>query len=219
MKEQKERFSVRQLTVIALLAALAYACVFFRIPIGGFLTYDPKDAVIAIGGFLYGPLTALLLSVLVSFLEFLTVSDSGWIGLLMNVIASCFFVLPAAFLYRKRRTLGGAVCGLLFGVFLMTAGMLLWNYLITPLYTGLPRAEVVGLILPLLLPFNLLKACINAALTVVLYKSVVTALRKARLVPPSSEKSTERPHMAYWFIGLFILVTLILIVLVWQKVL
>lgn len=219
MKEQKERFSVRQLTVIALLAALAYACVFFRVPIA-FLTYDPKDTVIAIGGFLYGPLTAFLLSVLVSFLEFLTVSSgSGGIGLLMNVVASCFFVLPAAFFYRKRRTLGGAVCGLLLGIFFMTAGMLLWNYLITPLCTPLTRAEVAGLILPLLLPFNLLKACINATLTVVLYKSVVTALRKARLVPPSSEKGTEKPYIAYWFIGLFILLTLIFVVLVWQKVL
>ena len=66
--------------------------------------------------------------------------------------------------------------------------MLLWNYLVTPLYMKVPRETVVQLLIPAFLPFNLLKGTLNAALLMLLYQPVVTALRRARLVPPSSAK-------------------------------
>jgi hypothetical protein len=48
---------------------------------------------------------------------------------------------------------------------------------------GVPREAVVKLMLPLLLPFNAIKAGLNSALVLFLYKGVVTALRKSGLVP------------------------------------
>jgi hypothetical protein len=50
---------------------------------------------------------------------------------------------------------------------------------------GQPRAFVATLLIPYFLPFNLIKAGINGALTMLLYKPVVTALRRAKLVEPS----------------------------------
>ena len=73
----------------------------------------------------------------------------------------------------------------------MLAIMLLWNYIITPLYTGLPREAVLGLFLPLLIPFNLLKAALNSALILFLYKAVVTALRKSKLIPTRESNDSE----------------------------
>ena len=68
----------------------------------------------------------------------------------------------------------------------LTAVMLLWNYLITPIYMNMDREEVVvPMLIPVFLPFNLVKGGLNMALTLVIYKPVVTALRKARLVPES----------------------------------
>ena len=126
---------LKKYTILGMLTALAYLVMTVgRIPIILFLKYDPKDIVIAIGGFIFGPLSAFVLSAVVSVVEMFTVSDTGVIGLIMNVISSCAFACTAAFIYTRRKTLKSAVIGLLSGCVLMTAIMLLWNYLITPLY-------------------------------------------------------------------------------------
>ena len=181
----------KKLVTLSMLAALAYVAVFFfRIPVVLFLKYEPKDVVLAIGGFLYGPLSACALSVVVSLLEMVTISGTGVWGCLMNIISSCSFAGTAALFYRRRHTLKGAVLGLFAGWFLTVPVMLLWNYLVTPIYTGYPRATVAQLLLPAFLPFNLLKGGLNASITLLLYKPVVGALRRAKLAPPSQSSGS-----------------------------
>ena len=63
--------------------------------------------------------------------------------------------------------------------------MLLWNYLLTPIYMGYPREAVAAMLPTTFLPFNLIKGGLNAAITMLLYKPVVTTLRKAGLAPSS----------------------------------
>ncbi|MBR1533887.1 MAG: ECF transporter S component [Ruminococcus sp.] len=176
---------LRALVSMAMLCALAIAADFFlRIPnIGGFLTYEPKDVVLTIGGFIFGPIAGVVMSLVVCFIEMITVSDSGLIGFLMNFLASGVFIGISTVIYSRKKTLSRAILGLVAGSLSMLAIMLLWNYIITPLYTGLPREAVLGLFLPLLIPFNLLKAALNSALILFLYKGVVTALRKSKLIP------------------------------------
>lgn len=82
-----------------------------RIPVVLFLKYDPKDIVIAIGGFLFGPLAALSVSVVTSIVEMLTLSDTGVIGLVMNILSSASFACVAAAVYQKKRTMRGALAG------------------------------------------------------------------------------------------------------------
>ena len=108
----------------------------------------------------------------------------------MNIISSCSFAGTAALFYRRRHTLKGAVLGLFAGWFLTVPVMLLWNYLVTPIYTGYPRAMVAQLLLPAFLPFNLLKGGLNASITLLLYKPVVGALRRAKLAPPSQSSGS-----------------------------
>ncbi len=170
------KFSAKKITTTAMLAAIGYVVmVFIRIPLipaASFLEYDPKDVLFVIIGFLIGPVEALISIILVCLLEMVTVSDSGPIGLLMNVIASVFFVMPAALIYRKFKTLPGAIGGLATGVVSMTAAMLLWNYFITPLYMGAPREAVAAMLLPVFLPFNAIKATINMAIALIIYKPI-----------------------------------------------
>lgn len=194
---------IRKLTVLAMLTALAYVAVaLLRIPAVSFLKYEPKDVIIAFGGFLYGPLSALCISVLVSFVEMLTISDTGWIGFVMNVLSSVAFACTAAWVYRRRHTLGGAVLGLVLGALLTTAVMLLWNYALTPLYLGTPRADVAAMLLPIFLPFNLFKGTLNAALTVLLYRPLVQGLRRAGLFPHSEAVAVPKKSGKYllWLI-------------------
>ena len=153
---------VKFITTGAMLAAICYVVVAISHqlpPIVLFLKYDPKDIFIALGGLIWGPILSVAVSVVVSVLEMITFSDTGWIGCVMNILSSCAFAVPAAVIYRKKKNLTGAVLGLLTGSVAMICVMLLWNYLITPLYMkGVSRAEIATMLLPMFLPFNALKA-------------------------------------------------------------
>ena len=104
----------------------------------------------------------------------------------MNVISTAAYVVPAAYFYHKNRTTRGAVTGLLLGSSGMVLIMLLWNYLLTPIFMNVPRSVVVGMLIPAIMPFNLLKAGLNSVLAFVLYKPLVSTLRRAKLVAESA---------------------------------
>lgn len=188
----KKKINTGKIASLAMLSAMAYVVMLIcRVPLmpaAPFLKYDPKDVIIAIAGFLYGPIEGAAVSLLVAALEMVTVGSTGLWGMAMNFLASAAFVCTAAVIYRKDHTQKGAILGLAAGILAMTASMLLWNWLITPIYQGMPRAAVAAMLLPVFLPFNLIKSAINAVLTLLIYKPVVKALRRAKLVPPSGEK-------------------------------
>lgn len=206
---------VKRMVILAMLAALAYllVCV-VRIPVVLFLSYEPKDVVITVGGFLFGPMASLVVSAVVSLVEMVTISQTGPVGCVMNLLSTCAFACTAAAVYKRRRTLTGAVAGLCLGTMVMTAAMLLWNWLITPLYMGIER-QAVELLLPTFLPFNLLKAGLNTALTLALYKPLVTALRKVRLLEPQTE-STGASKTGVYLLAAALLITCILLLLVFE---
>lgn len=205
--------NVKRITITAMLCAISYVLmVVGRIPVVLFLKYDPKDVVITLGGLIWGPVTSLIVSVIVSFVEMMTVSETGILGCIMNIISSCSFACTAAFIYKRRRKLSGALLGLILGSAAMVVIMLLWNYLITPLYMGYPREAVVKLLLPAFLPFNLLKAGLNAGITFFLYKPVVTALRRSGLVE-GSNAARSKSSIGLYFLFALIIVTCILVVL------
>lgn len=208
-----------------MLCAIAYVSVFLTralppiLPSLPFLQYDPKDIVITLGGFIFGPLSSLLISVVVSLIEAISVSDTGPIGLLMNVISTCAFACTAAVIYKKKRTLSGALIGLAAGCVFMTAVMLLWNYAITPMYMGISREAVKGMLLPGFLPFNLIKGGLNTAFTLILYKPVVSALRKAKLIPAASgeNKGKVLPNVVIAVISLLIIASLTAVIFLLKK--
>ena len=215
------KLSVKKLCVLAMLAAVSfivantlYISIF---PAAPFLKYEPKDVIITIGGFLYGPLASLLISVVVSLPEML-ISGTGPIGGIMDILSTCSFACVAALLYKRRHTLAGAVSGLALGSVLMVIAMLLWNWLVSPLYMGVERAVIESMLLPIFLPFNLLKTGLNSALVLFLYKPVVTALRKAGLVEaPTKNKGTSK--LGIYLFAAVLLITCILLILVIKGIL
>lgn len=185
MTNQNARTRLRRMIGVALFTALAYVVmILIHFPVG-FLTLDLKDAVITLCGLCFGPLAALFASVTVPLLEFLTVSSTGVYGLIMNFIGTATFSVTVSLIYRYRKSLTGAVLGLLAGVFAMTAAMMIANLIVTPYYMHAPVAEVRKMIPTTLLPFNLVKAIFNAATVMLLYKPLSLALQKTRFLPPS----------------------------------
>ena len=175
--------NIKKITVIGLMTALAYICMFvFRIKVS-FLTFDAKDAVIAIASLIYGPLWGGITALLVPILEFLTVSDTGVYGLIMNSLSSVTFAVVCGSIYKYKRNFNGAIFGVVSSAFAVTAVMMVANLFITPLFMGVERSVVAGMLPTLLLPFNAIKATLNAALTLALYKPFTTALRQAKLLP------------------------------------
>ena len=210
---------VKKLATLAMLSALAFLLTFLAVlgavPATPFLKYEPKDVVMLIAGFLYGQLPVIPMSIAVSALE-MPFSNTGAIGLVMNILSTCTFVCPAAFAYKKWRTMAGAAVGLVSGIFLMTSVMLLWNYLLTPIYTGMPREAIAALLLPGFLPFNMVKGSLNAAMTMLLYPPVRQALDKSRLLPiesPGGGKTSKKLSMGALAASLFVIISCVLFIL------
>jgi len=215
---RRPTWDTRTLVTLAMLTAVAYVVMYISkiIPsVAGFLDFDFKDVVICVGGFTFGPTAAAVISILVAFIEFITVSATGVIGLIMNILATTSFCCTACFIYKKRHTMTGAVVGLSVGVVVLVCVMLLWNYLITPLYMpGVTRADIVPMLPTIFLPFNLAKGGMNMAATLLLYKPVVTALRRAGLVPPSSGGQGRKTSAGFILFCLALLATFVMIALV-----
>ncbi|HIU87526.1 MAG TPA: ECF transporter S component [Candidatus Avilachnospira avistercoris] len=178
--------STRRVVVTAMLSAVAYVVMVAIhlniVPAAPFLTYDPKDVIIALGGFIYGPAEVVIISVVVSFLEMISVSDTGIIGFVMQVIATLSYAGVAALIYKRLHTKGGALISLCVGTVSMAVIMVLWNLILSPIYLGTDRATVVALLVPAIIPFNVLKGVINSVLIMLIYKPIVTALRRTGFV-------------------------------------
>lgn len=219
----KQNSKIKMMAILAMLTALAVAADFFlRIPnIGGFLTYEPKDVILTIGAFIFHPVAGLVMSLVVCLIEMMTVSSTGFIGLLMNFLASGMFVGVASVIYYRKKTMPRAIIGLLAGSAAMIGVMLLWNYIMTPIYMGVPREAVVKMIPTLLLPFNAIKAGLNSALVLFLYKPVVTALRKSNLIPTreSYDSKNKRANTIIMVIvSALAVATMLLVLLIFAKI-
>lgn len=204
-----------RMTLVAVMAAFAYvSALLIRIPVVLFLSYEPKDIIVLLSALLLGPVEGMLVSVISSFAEMVTFSNTGWWGLLMNVLSTFAFILPGAILYYYKKRTSFLNVGILIGVVSMTGVMLLWNYLIVPLYMGTTREDVLPLLFTAFLPFNLLKGLINASLTVFLFLPLKRILEKSKLIPIGNEEKQEKEKWILFVVsGMVFVISVILFIL------
>ena len=177
-----KKMDVKEMTILAMFTALGYLCLFvFRFKVS-FLTLEFKDVFITMAGFVFGPLAALGVALAESLLEMVTLSDTGFLGAVMNFGGSAAFAVTASLIYKYNKSFKGAVIGLIAAMFSMTAVMLVMNLFITPIYAHTTIDEVIGMIMPLLLPFNLIKSALNAAICFMLYKPISQALKSIHML-------------------------------------
>ena len=199
--ENKKSIDVKRLVGMAMFSALAYGVTFvFRIPVS-FLTFDAKDAVLTIASFIYGPVSVLIMALIPAFIEFVTISGTGFWGFLMNFASSACFAFTASLIYKFKRSLNGAIIGLYAAVIATTALMMLLNIAVTPIYMKVPREVVVDMLPTLLLPFNFAKALMNAAITMLIYKPVSIAMKRARLVEGKMDAKFNKQSVIMLIIG------------------
>ncbi len=156
----------RNVAICALFCALALVLSFVELPIfpaAPYLKYDPSGIVGLCAGLAFGPGIGAVVAVL-PWIVHLFVEPFGAI---MALFCSVVAVVPAALIYRARPTTGGLVLALVVSGVLALVAAILGNLVITPLYSGMPVEGVIAIIVPILIPFNLLKICINAVLAAV----------------------------------------------------
>jgi riboflavin transporter FmnP len=195
MNIEKRQNVTKRVAMVAMFCALTYASMFVvKIPVQ-FLDLDIKDSLIVLCGLLFGPVSAAIISIVVPLLQFITISSTGWYGLIMNVLSSFFFSVVASVIYKYRKNFYGAILALVCGALSMTAVMMIANLFITPLYLtyvlGVPSSmdTVIGMLPNVLLPFNFVKALLNGAIVLLLYKPFSTALKGAGFVQKKEAKN------------------------------
>lgn len=206
--------TTKKMTTLALLTAMAVVVsLLFRVPLVpavSFLSFDGKDVVLGLTGFLFGPMSAAVVSMISSAIELLFRGGNG-IDWLMDVLSSCTFVCTAAFIYKRMHSKNGAFIGLMTGSLCNIVVMLIWNYIMDPIYFGMPRQAVVAM-LPAIALFNFLKESINSVILLLIYKPVSNALHQAGVLDerkasvPSGKKSLA-------VAGTLVLVSLVVFIL------
>ena len=180
--QNKQKIAVKKITTLGVMAGLSIVLAFFihiPFPPAPFLEYDPADIPIFLVSFVFGPWWGIGITVLVSLLQGLTVSaSSGVYGILMHVFATSAFVIVSGLVYKYNRSVLGAVMALALGCLTQAFIMIPLNLIFTPLFMGAPVESVVEMIIPVILPFNLIKAGINAFVTGLIFKQLEVVAKK-----------------------------------------
>lgn len=179
MNQQTEsREKLKKIVATGMFAAFAYiCCVLFHFRVS-FLSFELKDAVMAVGAMSLGPVSGAAMVLIVCCVELATIGSTGLYGFIMNLLSSMTYICVSSCIYRFRRTMRGAVAGMICASIATVAIMLVANCLITPFYMHCERADVVAMIPTLLAPFNVTKTVFNSAVVFLLYKPVTNALAR-----------------------------------------
>ena len=177
----KVYFTTSRIAKIALLTALAYVVTFLEFPIfpaTPYLQLDFSNVFVLLGGFLYGPIAAVVIS---GIKELLSLLDSGTVGVgeVANFLLTFSFVIVPVTVYRFKKGLGVVIATLAVGVLLMTAAALPVNRFINfPLFMQDAAAETFAAVWWYIVLFNLIKGVAVSLVTVLLYKRISWLLNK-----------------------------------------
>lgn len=171
--QNTNRWDTRQLVVMALMCAISVLLSFVEFaifPAAAWLKYDASFVPAMICGFAYGAGPGMAVGMISVVLHAL-MSGNFW-GAVMNALVVCGYVIPAALVYKFMRTWKGAIIGLVLSFVAAIALAIVGNLLVTPIYAGMPMEAVADMIVPILLPFNIMKAALNSVITLAIYKAI-----------------------------------------------
>ena len=171
------RWSTHRIAIYALLVALTIIASYIEIPLfpaAPYLKYDPSGIICLLAGFAFGPAAAAIISVL-AWVPHLFTDPYGTI---IAVAVSLALSVVAAWIHRGSHTRSRAMLGVLAGSVAALAVAILGNLVITPLYAHMTMAQVAAMIVPILLPFNLLKFAIHGVIIFLIYKPALSLLSR-----------------------------------------
>jgi len=191
MEQGKKRcFSTYQITVIAILAAIGsvlYKLEIVVFPAVSFYKLDLSNLPVLLGTFALGPLIGSVILLIKSAIGLLTTTSQG-VGEIADFVLGLTMILPVGLLYRRKKSRGTAILGMVIGGIAATiAGVLLNYYLLIPFFAvlfGIPVDVIVAMganmipavdslwkfVILITGPFNLIKWSVIALVTGLIYK-------------------------------------------------
>ena len=190
---------MNKMTAIASFGAvsgLLYAYLKFSLPFfPSFLEINFSDVPALISGFAYGPQVGGWVQIVKVLLKILlTGSSTGYVGEFSDLVLGVIIVLPASFIYKRNRTIKGAIFGMMVSCLIhLFFACLMNNYILIPFYSELfggkdnvlkacqlvmPSIKNIGwsLTLTAILPFNLFKNIIVLIIVFFVYKPLVKVI-------------------------------------------
>ncbi len=176
-RTRKTRVVVFDAVMAALGVVLMLTIRFPLIPLPGasHLLYDFGDIPAMLGGIIAGPIHGMLILGIISLLQLMTPNSNGFIGFIMHFLASGALVMLPALFWKWKQTKKSLSIGLILGAIGIVLIMIPLNLIITPGFFGVPLEAVLEMIVPILLPFNLLKGLLSGAVTYFIFSSLVKA--------------------------------------------
>ncbi len=179
--------------IFSALASVLYVVPIFSINLPflpPFLALHFDEVPVFIAAYAYGPWTGLAVLIIKTIIK-LPFTSTLCVGELADFIFSCAFILPAAFIYQKKRNLKGVAIGFGVGTLAQLIVALVLNvYAMLPFYMfvmGLSYETILGMCQSVnpaitdlgwpyafmaVLPLNLIKDAIVIVLTFLIYRSI-----------------------------------------------
>lgn len=194
-KQKAMRFlSVESMAIIAMLGALSMLLMLFEIPLWfapPFYELDFSEVPVLIGAFALGPIAGVIIEMLKILLNLVfTGTITAGTGEFANFLIGCSFIVPAALIYHKDKTLKSAIKGMVTGTVIMVIfGGIINAFVLLPAYSyfmKMPIDALIGMgtkvnpaidnmssfIFFAVAPFNLLKGVVVSLVTLLIYKRI-----------------------------------------------
>ena len=198
--EKKKRMKTRDITIIGMLGAVATVLMLFEIPLPfapSFYEIDFSEVPVLVGCFALGPMAGVLIEFVKIILNFvINGTATAGVGEAANFIIGISFCVPAALIYRHKKTKKSATIGLVVGTaFMAVLGCFINAYVLLPTYAKAFQIPIDGLIAMgsavngsitnlmtfvvfAVLPFNLLKGILDSIIVLLIYKKISPILKK-----------------------------------------
>ena len=186
-KSNRSLLTTRQLSTVAILAAIAAVLFMIEIPVVLFYKLDLSSLPVLLGAFAMGPMPGTLILLVKALLGLLHTTSQG-VGELADFIMGFAMMFPASVIYRRMKSRKGAIVGMVAGSVIATIVAILTNlFIMIPFYGkayGMPVEEIVSMgqaivpfvdnqykfVLLITGPFNVLKWVVISVVTAVVYK-------------------------------------------------
>ena len=193
----------RTLVEIGMLGAIATILMLFEFPIPfiapPFYEMDLSEVPVLVGAFALGPMagaTIELIKILINLM--VNGTATAFVGEIGNYIIGCSFIIPAALIYKKKKSKKNALFAMVAGTLTMTVfGCFLNAYVLLPTYAaafGMPIDTIIGMgtavnanitnimtfVVIAVAPFNILKGVVVSLITMLIYKHISPILKGNR---------------------------------------
>ncbi|MCD8146091.1 MAG: ECF transporter S component [Clostridiales bacterium] len=199
----RQRSTTRDITVAAMLSAVAFVLMFIEFPIPmlipSFVKMDVSDLPALLGTFALGPVYGVVIELMKNLLHLLIKgTSSAGAGEIFNFTMGAVFAFTAGVIYQLKKSRTGAIIGSVAGALVMALVSVPMNYFVVyPAYVvcyGMPMDAIIGMYQAILpsadslikclvifnLPFTFVKGLLDALLCYFIYKPLSPLLHGRR---------------------------------------